>query len=429
MNFKEYLQRILAARKKDAADIETRIKASEDVTEVRDLGETLKSLGTEIQEAEEQLAALDESDDNGNDGGGENGTSTNDRNLDPNKFLNLNNQSPTSRVSLGQHFINSTKEAREKRGQRFQIGAPDYVQTRANTDPHTTGGVTGPLSHLLIDVDPNLVTAYRRPTISDLFNWGTITRGAIQYFIEGGREGNFTTVAEGGLKPQIKYGDPTPVVETLKKIAAFIKITDEMFDDLPFIVSEINGRLLYDLTIFEEYQLLKGNGSGTNLLGLYNRSGIQTLTSATVNDNIDVIFKTKRMIANETGLQADGLIINPADYETFRLSKDANGQYFGGGFFSGAYGNGGIIEEPSLWGIRTVVTPMIDQGTVMVGSFRQGATPYRKGGVSVESTNSNEDDFIHNMVTVRAEERIALAVRRPAAFVKVALAEPEPGTD
>ena len=47
---------------------------------------------------------------------------------------------------------------------------------------------------------------------------------------------------------------------------------------------------------------------------------------------------------------------------------------------------------------------------------------YRKGGVRVEATNTHADNFTNNKVTVRAEERVALAVRYPAAFVKVGLA-------
>jgi hypothetical protein len=53
--------------------------------------------------------------------------------------------------------------------------------------------------------------------------------------------------------------------------------------------------------------------------------------------------------------------------------------------------------------------------------FAQGATVYRKGGVRVESTNSHDDDFTSNLVTVRAEERLALAVRYPAGFCQVTL--------
>lgn len=73
-----------------------------------------------------------------------------------------------------------------------------------------------------------------------------------------------------------------------------------------------------------------------------------------------------------------------------------------------------------------MVTTAATQGEVLVGAFRVGATVYRKGGVRVEATNSHASNFTDNKVTVRAEERVALAVRYPAAFVKAALAPVTP---
>ena len=154
---------------------------------------------------------------------------------------------------------------------------------------------------------------------------------------------------------------------------------------------------------------------------LLNRSGIQTETVSAAGDEADALFRAITKVSTATGLTADGILISPADYQKLRLSKDSNGQYFGGGFFSGQYGQGGVQEQPPLWGLRTVVSPAVSVGTAVVGAFTQGATVYRKGGVRVESTNSHASDFTSNLVTIRAEERLALAVRKPAAFVKVTL--------
>ena len=66
-----------------------------------------------------------------------------------------------------------------------------------------------------------------------------------------------------------------------------------------------------------------------------------------------------------------------------------------------------------------MVSPAVAAGTALVANFAQAATLYRSGGVRVESSNSHADDFTNNLVTVRAEERVALAVRKPLAFVKV----------
>lgn len=329
--------------------------------------------------------------------------------------------STTQAKSLGEHFVKTVGDrlvAAKSEGGRFSVASPEF---KAATDTQLVGTT---FDAVTTQVDTNIVQGLRRRLqIADLLSQGTLSGNAITYYVEGALEGDFTTVAEGAAKPQIHYADPTPVTEALKKIAAFIKESDEMIEDLPFLVSAINNRLLYNLALFEENQVLNGNGVGTNLTGLLNRSGIQTLGAGTdpKAGNADQIFKAMTSVTTGSGLDADGIVIHPTDYQTFRLNKDANGQYYGGGYFQGQYGEGGVAEQPPLWGLRTVVTPAIAAGTVLVGAFRQSSTLYRKGGVRVESTNTEGNDFTTNKVTVRAEERVALATRVPAGLVKVTL--------
>lgn len=316
--------------------------------------------------------------------------------------------------NLGEHFVKHAgaqlRALRNTPG--ASVSAPEF---KAPTDVQVTGGLVFP------QIDTSVVQGYRRQAVvADLLGSGSLSGQSITYFVEGARDGNFATVAEAGKKPQLHYNFTT-VTESLSKIAGFIKLSDEMIEDLAFLVSEINQRLLYDLSIFEENQLLNGDGVAPNLRGILLRSGIQTETGASIADNLDAIFRALTKVQTVTGLASDGVVIHPTDYQTFRLSKDANQQYYGGGPFSGPYGNDGVPVQPALWGARTVVTAAIAQGTVLVGAFKQGGTVYRKGGVTVSSTNSNVDDFEHNLVTIRAEERLALAVRIPPAFVKVTL--------
>lgn len=328
--------------------------------------------------------------------------------------------------SLGDHFVKHVgSRLRELKGDgglpsNLTLSAPEF---KAATDTQvTTGSVYGPV---LTQVDRTIIQAVRpRLVVADLLSQGTISGNAISYFVEGALEGAFTTVAEAGVKPQLHVVDPTAVTDSLKKIAGWTKFSDEMLEDLDFIVTEINNRLLYELAKFEEAQILNGNGTGSNLLGLLNRSGIQTEargTTASGDTVADTIFRAITKVGTGSGLDADGLVINPADYQGLRLAKDANDQYYGGGYFVGAYGNGGLSEQPNVWGLRTVITPAIAAGTVLVGAFAQAATLYRKGGVRVESTNSHASDFTSNLVTMRVEERVALAVRRPSGLVKTTI--------
>lgn len=57
---KDYLEKVIRSKKEEIKDVEERVDKSEDVKEVRALGETLKKLRDELNEAEKQLTKVDE---------------------------------------------------------------------------------------------------------------------------------------------------------------------------------------------------------------------------------------------------------------------------------------------------------------------------------------------------------------------------------
>lgn len=317
-------------------------------------------------------------------------------------------------ATLGEHVAKSIV-GNVKIGQRGSWSAPEWKAASTMTTPSVI--VPG----MLTDYDRRIVEQPRRRlVVADLLGSETISGTSLTYYVESATvEGGVGIVAEGGAKPQISFADPTTVTESLSKVAVFYRESDELLEDAAWLASSINNRALYQLALFEENQLLNGNGTSPNMTGIMNRSGIQQQTYT--NSIAETIFRARTLVSQNTMFTADAVIINPADYQTLRLWTDDNGQFYAGGPFTGQYGNGGIMEEPNIWGLRTVVTSAIAQGTALVGAFRLGASVIRKGGVRVEMTNSNEDDFTNNLVTVRVEERLALAVRYPAAFVATSL--------
>ena len=327
-----------------------------------------------------------------------------------------------SDVSLGNYFVKGAfGELQRLKGTRgMNLVLPEF---KAASDTHLT--TTTGAGIIIPEYDFDIVKGKRqRPFLADWLGAGTLSGNTLVYFTEKATiEGSVGTVAEGAKKPQIHLPDYDPVTETLKKVAGYIKISDEMTEDAAFLVSEIEGRLLYQLQLAEEDQLLNGTGTGTNVRGLLQRSGLQTETAAGAADVFDAIYRAMTKVETATDLVADGIAINPADYQALRLTKDNNGQYIAGGPFQGQYGNGDVMENPPIWGKRTFVTPAIAQGTILVGAGKLGATVYRKGGLSLQATNTNEDDFVNNKITVLGEERIGLAVRRPSAFVKITVGE------
>lgn len=307
----------------------------------------------------------------------------------------------------------------------------DFALVKTDPATHTSPGAasTGALTQLAQTLDGNIVPQHRdQLVIRDLLGSEAINGNALTYFVEGADTsilGGPAKVAEGTAKPMVEFPDPTPVTEALVKVASYYKETDELLEDYAWLASSIDNRALYLHRKFVNNVLLNGTAATHGIVGILNRSGIGaeagTSSAPTVVD-ADHIFGAMMAVQNDSGMAADAIVINPADYQTLRLAKDqSTGQYFGGGYFYGPYGNGGFELYPPIWGLRTVVTNAIAAGTVLVGNFRQGASVITKAGdgLRVEMTNSDQNDFIYNRVTVRVEERIALAVRYPKAFYKL----------
>ena len=303
-------------------------------------------------------------------------------------------------ANLGEHFVNYVKS--NSHTKRFDLTAPVYQKAATDTQTSPAAAVDWATAF-----DRNVVTAPRTAlVIRDLFGSETISGSTLQYLVEGAIQGAPAVTAEGAEKPQVHFADPTPVTVALKKIACHIKEADEYIDDYPFLASAINGRLLYHLGLVEQNTLV------TDLLGT---SGIQTGTyaaNATATAIAEAILKAAMDVQESSGFAADAIVINPIDWYNLRIARDGEERYYGGGFF-------GPQNVPNLWGIPVCVTTAVAANTIVVGAFKTCGSVVSKNGVSVEATNSNEDDFVKNLMTIRAEERLALAVRRPAGFKKL----------
>lgn len=330
-------------------------------------------------------------------------------------------RSQAAAKSLGEHVVKSIgAQLAGLKGQTGSVTAPEWLGVKAATDAHITPAGALPYATEYI---PGLETVRTRLQVGELFQQGTTDSAAVSWLREGQLEGAVAGVAEGSKKPQIHLKDPELVTEAYKKIAGIIQYSDEMLEDFSFLVSEINGRGVYELELSEEKALVNGDGTGANLRGILNVSGIQSLTKGT--DTVaDAIFKAASAVARAADYTADGIIMSVEDYTTLRLAKDKNDQYYGGGIFAPAYASqGGVNLFPNVWGLNTVVTSAIPQGTAIVGAFKTCATFYKRGGIRVESTVSHGETFINNIVTTRIERRALLAVRKPLGFAKVDLSQ------
>lgn len=279
------------------------------------------------------------------------------------------------------------------------------VQTYVKAATDTVTGPTIPsVSRNVIDINHVL-------GVRDLFATEAIAGNSLTYFQMGAVEGTPAATAQGAEKPQI-HPTYTPVTAPLAKIAAHMKETDELLSDAPYLESVVRGRGVYAVQQAIESYLV------STLLAT---SGID----ATVNTGIsfDNLLKAKIAVLQNTGYDADAIIINPADLQTLLLTKDGGqtGQYLMGGPAYAPYGNGAYGQYLPIWGMKVVASSAITAGTAIVGAFKPCASVVTKAGegLRVEVSNSNEDDFVKNMITVRIEERILEAVRLPGGFAKV----------
>ena len=257
---------------------------------------------------------------------------------------------------------------------------------------------------------------FKRLVVADLMASGTSDSNSIIYMVETLFTNSAAPVSEGGTKPEsaLAFDQKT---EAVSKIAHWLPVTEEMLEDVAAIQSYINARLSLGVQLAEEDQLLNGNGTPPNLLGIMNRSGLAAAVArnsgATPPEtNMDAIARQISAIATTSFVYPDGIVMNPANWFTCQVSKDNNGQYYGAGPFT-------TLPTATMWGLPVAPTPSIVANTALVGAFGSMSQVFRKGGIRIEASNSHQDFFIKNLVAIRAEERLALAVYRPGAFGKV----------
>lgn len=266
---------------------------------------------------------------------------------------------------------------------------------KANTDV-----VTAPQ---IADVDRSIAPVGSRVSAASLFTETQISGNAITYFLEGAfetPEGGIGTTAQNNKKPQVSTSF-TGTTLPLSKIAAWLKETDEILADAPFLATEVQNTLMHQLGKAEDAYVVNAIGSTVGI-GAATYDG----TDKTFADGIlEAILKVKSDSAYDAGV----VILNPADVFTLLTAKDDNKQYYGGGYFVGAYGNGAYSVPASIWGVQIFTSSEIPEGSALVCA-KEAVKTWRKGGMDVAIAAENEDDFLYNRVTLRGEVRLATAV-------------------
>ncbi len=309
--------------------------------------------------------------------------------------------------TLGQQFIEaesvkSLLETEEKRGKAQMLLKATI--TSATTAAAGSAGAAVDETRLPGIVAPN----NRRMTIRDLLMPGQMDGSTLEYVREKGFNNNAAPVAEGALKPQSDI-ELALVSTTAKVIAHTSKASRQILDDAAQLRTYIDGRLRYGLAFQEEQQLLNGDGTGQNLHGIIPQS---TAYSAAFAVTAETAIDKVRLAMLQSSLSeyaADATVMHPTDWTRIETEKDANNNYI--------MGNPQGTLPPTLWGLPVVVTQAISVDKFLTGAFSLGAQVFDRWQARVEIATENEDDFVKNLVTMLCEERLALAVYRPEAFI------------
>ena len=270
--------------------------------------------------------------------------------------------------------------------------------TRMHFEKAYNSVVTAPQ---IADVDRSIAPVGTRTPAASLFSEAQISGNAITYFLEGAFEtnGGISATAQNGKKPQVSTSFAAKTL-ALSKIAAYLKETDEILVDAPFLASEVQNTLMHQLGKVEDAYVVNSIGN-TEGIGAATWGGTKTFADGI----LDAIMKVKA----DSAFEASVVILNPADIVSLMTKKDTNGQYYGGGYFVGAYGNGSYGVPASIWGVQIYASSAVPVGSALVAA-REAVKTWRKGGMDVAIAAENEDDFLYNRVTLRAEVRLATAV-------------------
>jgi HK97 family phage major capsid protein len=270
----------------------------------------------------------------------------------------------------------------------------------------------GPSADVPSSLMPGIVGRLHEPTrILDLIPSAPMTTPSVEYLRHVSTTGTAGMVAPGALKPAVVL--TTDKLEArARKIAVTTKVNDEDLEDFGGFVSYISTELQRLVVDQENIQLLTGDGTGENLQGIFSVTGILTRVKAVAPETgIDTLELAATDLRNGPAyVDATVFAMHPTTWSGLRLLKDGQGRYI--------LGNPAEQDAAKLWGVPVVKSTGITVGTVLAADLPAAGQAHIRKGLVIQS-DYGTDGFERNTTSLRCEERIALAVARPAAAIKV----------
>ncbi len=284
----------------------------------------------------------------------------------------------------------------------------------ALTSVDVAEGVVEPQRLPGIDVAPK-----QRLFIRDLIAPGKTTSPAIFWVQQTGFTNAAKVVPENTTKPysDIEFATKITPVTT---IAHMFKASKQILDDFAQLKSLVDAEMRYGLKFVEEQEILFGDGSGAHLHGIIPQaSKFKAEFDVDQQNGIDDL-RLAMLQAQLARFPATGHVLHFIDWAKIELLKDTLGRYI--------LANPSALTGPTLWGLPIVVTETTAfKGKFLTGAFNAGAQIFDREETNVVISTENADDFEKNMISIRCEERLALALKRPEAFVYGDFTPPKAG--
>ena len=272
-----------------------------------------------------------------------------------------------------------------------------------------------------------LETALRDPNaVIGLFDQIQTDQNAFVYLEETTFTNNAGEIAESGdissaNESALAFTERT---ESIRKIATFLPVTDELLADVAGIQGYVNSRLSTMMKLNLDNQLINGSGSAPNLTGVLNKSGINTFAFGSYTGKlrkIGQVYQAITEIRKDAFVEPDAIIMHPSDWYdlvTEESSVETSGSRNPLFVVAGGFGE---AVAPKLWGLNVVPSTVIAEGTMLVGKFGGGdaAQVILREGVDLAVSDSHSDFFAKNQLAIRLTMRLGFAIYRPTAFCTI----------
>ncbi|EMG2277981.1 phage major capsid protein, partial [Klebsiella pneumoniae] len=275
-------------------------------------------------------------------------------------------------------------------------------------------GVVEPQRLPGIDVAPK-----QRLFIRDLIAPGRTGSPAIFWVQQTGFTNAAAAVPENTTKPYSNI-EFTPKITPVTTIAHMFKASKQILDDFAQLQSMIDAEMRYGLKYVEEQEILFGDGTGAHLHGIVPQATAYSAAFAVEQQNGIDDLRLAMLQAQLARFPASGHVLHFMDWAKIELTKDTLGRYI--------LANPAALTGPTLWGLPVVATEAAAfQGKFLTGAFNAAAQLFDREDANVVISTENGDDFEKNMISIRCEERLALAVKRPEAFIYGSFTVPASG--